>query len=105
MQKGFIVFKQLVLPVLLALMLSAVFRSVYMTNGTCDYFLAWILIGFPFGIRKMWFWLAPSRFDLGATIGIVFLNVLVGGLIGGLILIWQIIKGLCCTAMIFLRRT
>lgn len=88
------VFKQLLLPILLAAMLAILFKSVYIQDGVCNYFLAWILIGFPFGIRKMFLWLIPSKFDLGGTVGVLVLNVIIGGIIGGFVLIAEIISGL-----------
>ena len=44
----------------------------------------------PFGIRRMFVWLIPRGFDLSGTVGVVALNFIVGGLIGGVILIWRL---------------
>lgn len=104
MNKVQMIIRQLVLPLTVAALMATLFRTVYMDGETCNYLLAWILIGFPFGIGKMCLWLVPSRYDLAGTIAIVFLNVLVGGIIGGFVLIWQILKGLGCIVSIILRR-
>jgi hypothetical protein len=104
MNKVEMIFRQLVLSLTVAVLMATLFRTIYMDGETCNYFLAWILIGFPFGIGKMCLWLVPTHYDLAGTIGIVFLNVLVGGMIGGLVLIWQILKGLSCIVSIILRR-
>jgi hypothetical protein len=104
MKKGIEIFRQLVLPVATAFLLALLFRPAYMKDGTCDYLLAWILIGFPFGIRRMFLVLLPSNFDLAGTVGICFLNVMVGGIIGGFALMLQVLKGLVVTVKILLRR-
>ena len=41
--------KEVLLPLLLALCLAALFNPVYMKDGVCDYFLLWLCVGFPFG--------------------------------------------------------
>lgn len=87
------VFEQLILPVLFATIFAMLFKPIYIQDGVINYFLAWILIGFPFGIRKMFFILIPSKYDLGGTIGVMVLNIIVGGIIGGFVLIADIILG------------
>lgn len=94
MSKCFIVMRELVLPVGMALVLAFVFQPVYIKDGSVDYFLMWILLGFPFGIRRMWLWLIPRNYGLAGTVGVFTLNIIVGGIIGGFALILQIIKGL-----------
>ena len=42
----------------------------------------------PFGIGKM-FTLIPIGFGISGTVGVVALNLVLGGLIGGVILIWK----------------
>ena len=44
--------KEVLLPLLIALCLAAFFKPVYMADGVCDYFLMWLCVGFPFGIRR-----------------------------------------------------
>lgn len=46
-----------------------------------NFFLFWVIVGFPFGIRRMWFWLLPKNFDIAGSIGILALDCIVGGLI------------------------
>lgn len=45
----------------------------------------------PFGIGKM-FTLIPIGFGISGTVGVVALNIVLGGLIGGVILISMFIK-------------
>ena len=60
-------------------------------KGEFDLFLYWILAGFPFGMRKMCLWLIPRNFGIGGSMGILALNGIIGGLIGGMVLIFKII--------------
>ena len=56
-----------------------------------DYFLYWILVGCPYGIRKMCMFLVPKNFGIAGSMGILALNCIVGGLIGGIIVLVRII--------------
>ena len=56
-----------------------------------DYFLYWILVGCPYGIRKMCMFLVPTNFGIAGSMGILALNCIVGGLIGGIIVLVRII--------------
>lgn len=94
MRKCVAVLRELVLPIGLAVFLGFVFRPVYFKDGNMDYFLMWILIGFPYGIRRMWLWLIPQNYGLAGTLGIIALNVIVGGIIGGFAILFQIVRGL-----------
>lgn len=57
-----------------------------------DWFLYWILAGCPFGIRRMCLWLIPKNFGISGSIGVLALNCIAGGLIGGIVLIFKIIS-------------
>ena len=81
--------KKAVLPIVIALLLFSIFSRIFTENGARDYFLIWLACGVPFGIGKM-FTLIPIGFDIAGTVGIVALNVILGGLIGGVILIWRL---------------
>ena len=89
--------KEVLLPLLIALCLAAFFKPVYMTDGVSDYFLMWLCVGFPFGIRKMSLWLIPSGFGISGTVGVFALNIILGGLIGGLALIIGLLLGVVHT--------
>ena len=56
-----------------------------------DWFLYWIIAGCPFGIRRMCLWLIPKNFSISGSIGVLALNCIIGGLIGGVVLIFKII--------------
>ncbi len=52
-----------------------------------DYFLYWIMVGCPYGIRKMCMFLIPKNFGIAGSMGVFALNCIIGGLIGGIIVI------------------
>ena len=57
-----------------------------------DLFLYWILAGFPFGMRRICLWLIPKNFGIGGSLGVLALNCIIGGLVGGMVLIFKIIS-------------
>mgnify|MGYP001207764615 FL=1 len=81
--------KKTVIPVVVALFLFSMFSRIFIENGVPDYFLIWLACGVPFGIGKM-FTLIPIGFGISGTVGVVALNLVLGGLIGGVILIWKL---------------
>ena len=83
--------KRVVIPVVSALFLAALFRPLCMENGECNYLNLWWAMGIPFGIHRMIFWVIPKNYDLGGTMAILFLNLLVGGVIGGIVLVWRLL--------------
>ena len=84
--------KHTVLTLVIALFLFLIFKSVFTKNGETEYFYVWLCCGIPFGIRRMFVWLVPHGYDLGGTVGIIAVNFIIGGLIGGVILT----SGGCC---------
>ena len=89
--------KEVMLPLAIALCLAAFFKPIYMIDGICDFFLMWLLIGCPFGIRRMSLWLVPRGFGIAGTVGVLAVNIIVGGLIGGLALIIGLMLGIVHT--------
>lgn len=59
-----------------------------------DYFLFWILVGFPFGIKRMWMWLIPRNYGIAGSLGVIALDCIVGGIIGGFVAIITVIKAM-----------
>ena len=57
-----------------------------------DFFLFWILVGFPFGIRRMWLWLIPRNYGIAGSLGVVALDCIAGGIIGGFVVIIAFVK-------------
>ena len=84
-------FKKTVLTVVIAYLLFTWGKILFSKDGQPDYFLIWIFCGIPFGIRRMWVWVVPFGHDLAATAGIIALDFIVGGLIGGVVLVWRLL--------------
>lgn len=97
--------KKVVLPVLLIAVLLLLFVPICKAKGEMDYFLLWILVGCPFGIGKMFAWLVPSNFDLGASVGIIAVNFIIGGLIGGVVAVYRLIYAAFYTVKTILALT
>ena len=55
-----------------------------------DLCLFWILVGFPFGIRKMCMVLIQKNFGIAGSMGVLALNAVVGSLISGEVLIIKV---------------
>lgn len=81
--------KKAVLPVVVALFLYSIFSRIFVEDGVKDFFLIWLACGVPFGIGKM-FTLIPIGFGISGTVGVFALNLVLGGLVGGVILIWKL---------------
>ena len=69
-----------------------------------DFFLFWILVGFPFGIRRMWLWLIPRNYGIAGSLGVIALDCIVGGIIGGFMAIVAAIKAVATTVQVITGR-
>lgn len=87
--EGFL--KKVVVPVVAAVFLAALFYPLCVENVVCDYLKLWVLMGIPFGVHRMFVWIIPKGFDLGGTTGVLVMNLLVGGVIGGMIMAWRLV--------------
>jgi len=56
-----------------------------------QYFVYWIIVGFPFGFRKLSMILVPKGFGLAGELGVFALDAIVAGLIGGIYLIKKVV--------------
>lgn len=60
-----------------------------------NYFLAWVILGFPFGVRHMWLWLVPTGGgSIAGSAALLVFDVIAGGLIGGAAFIVMMVKGI-----------
>ena len=86
--------KKALVPVASALFLAALLRPLCMVGGECDYLKLWFCMGIPFGIHRMFAWIIPKGYDIGGTMGILAINLLIGGVIGGSVLLWRLAMAL-----------
>lgn len=56
-----------------------------------QYFIYWIIMGFPFGFQKLRMLLIPKGFGIAGEIGVFALDAIVAGLIGGIFLAKKIV--------------
>ena len=71
-----------------------------MVDGEWNYLKLWFLSGIPFGIQRMSLWVIPKGYDIGGSMGVLALNLLVGSVIGGIVLMWRLLM-----AVIYLVKT
>jgi hypothetical protein len=83
---------KIILPALGILLWLAICYPISKRPEGFNYFLFWILAGFPFGIRFMCLKLVPKGYGLTGAVGVFALNAVIGGLIGGAMLMTAIVK-------------
>lgn len=84
-------FRKSVVPVAGAALLVCIFKSACIKDGTVDYLRLWILCGLPFGLHRMRRWIVPGNGSMGGGVALFALNFIIGGVIGGFVLAWQLI--------------
>ena len=67
------------------------FLPLCMKDRSIDYFLLWIIMGFPYGISKLKILIIPKSYGFSGTIGFVVFICIISGIIGGLIWIYKLI--------------
>ena len=88
---GLVCFAKVIFPMFLAWFLYVMFKPVFINDGVTDYFKVWLACGVPFGIWRLRVWLIPRGFDIGGTVGVWALNIIIGGLIGGVVVVWRLL--------------
>lgn len=83
-----------IFPVIAVGVCIGLFYPLCVENGVCDYWKLFILAGIPFGVHRMYFWLIPKGFDLGGTVGMFVINLLIGGVIGSAVLLWRLLTAI-----------
>ena len=83
---------KIILPLIAIGLWIAVCIPIATRTDGFNYFFFWILAGFPFGIKTMSLKLAPKGYGLTGMVGIFALNMVIGCLIGGAMLMTAIIK-------------
>ena len=84
-------FKKAVLPVAIAGLLYCIFKSACIRNGELDLLWLWILCGLPCVIQRMGVGFVPGGDSLGAGAALFVLNFVIGGIIGGVFLVWRLL--------------
>lgn len=80
-----------VIPAVAFIVLWVIFKPVFIVDGGIDLFRLWIVFGLPFGIARLCIWFLPRHTDIGSTVDILALNILLASVIGGFIAIYSIV--------------
>ena len=83
---------KIILPTIFIFLWLAVCYPICNRPEGFNYFMFWIIAGMPFGIRFMCLKLIPKGYGLTGTIGVFALNAVIGGLIGGAMMMFAIVK-------------
>lgn len=57
-----------------------------------EWWKIWMVVGMPFGIHRMCIWLLPKNLDIGGTVGVWAMNLIVGCLIGEIVVVCYILR-------------
>ena len=93
-----------ILPALGILLWLAICYPVSQKPEGFNYLTFWIIAGIPFGIRFMFLKLFPKGYGISGTVGIFALNVMIGGLIGGIMLLARVVRIVVDTVKIILGK-
>lgn len=79
-------------------------KTIMGVTGNTDLFMFLFLAGLPFGIHKMCIILIPRGYDVGGTVGMIALSVIVGGLLGSLMIPYYIVRAIYVTIRYIVKR-
>ena len=97
-----IFFKEIFIPLIaIVVMLCFAYPICNKAEGI-DYFLLWLIVGFPFGIRRMMIWIIPHNYGISGSIGIIGLDCIIGGIIGGFVVIFMIGRSIAALVRIII---
>ena len=99
------ILKKIVFPIVSAGIMLLLFLPVCKTEGNVDYFLLWILVGIPYGVHRMCVWLIPKNYGISGGIGVLAFDFIIGGMIGGIILIFKLIKAIATLVHIIVNES
>ena len=98
------VIKKSILPLVFMVFWFWMTKTIMKVSGQTDWFW-WIFIaGLPFGIHKMCIILIPRGYDVGGTVGMIALSVIVGGLLGSLMIPYYIVRAVYVTIRYIVKR-
>ena len=67
-------------------------KTIMGVTGNTDLFMFLFLAGLPFGIHKMCIILIPKGYDVGGTVGVIALSVILGALFGCLLIPYYMVR-------------
>lgn len=78
--------KHVAAPIGTTIFLLALFQPLCTQNGECNYLMLWFLTGIPTGLQHLFLLVIPKGYDTGGAMAVLFLNLLMAGVIGGVLL-------------------
>lgn len=79
-------------------------KTIMEVSGATDLFMFLFLAGLPFGIHKMCIILIPKGYDVGGTLGMIALSVIIGALFGSLMILFYIVRAVYVLIRYALRK-
>ena len=98
------VIKKALLPLAAMVFWLWMVKTIMGVTGNTDLFMFLFLAGLPFGIHKMCIILIPRGYDVGGTVGIIALSVIVGGLLGSLMIPYYVVRAFYVTIRYIVKR-
>jgi hypothetical protein len=86
------VMKKAILPLAAMTFWCWLVNTIMKVSGYHEPIIFMVLSGLPFGVRKMYFLLVPRGLDIGGTVGMVALSVIVGGVMGFIMIPYYMIR-------------
>lgn len=83
--------KYVAAPIVSMIFLMALFRPLCIHNGECNYLMLWLFMGIPIGFHRLFIWIIPKGYDFVGIMGILLLNLLIAGVVGGVILTYRLL--------------
>ena len=98
------VIKKALIPMISMVFWLWMVKTIMGVAGNTDLFMFLFLAGLPFGIHKMFIILIPQGYDVGGTIGMIALSVIVGGLLGSLMIPYYVVRAFYVTIRYIVKR-
>lgn len=98
------VIKKALLPLAAMTLWVWMIKTILELSGATDPFMFLLLAGLPFGIHKMCIILIPKGYDIGGTVGMIALSVIIGALFGCLMIPFYIGRAIYVTIRYILRK-
>ena len=98
------VIKKALIPMISMVFWLWMVKTIMGVAGNTDLFMFLFLAGLPFGIHKMCIILIPKGYDVGGTIGMIALSVIVGGLLGSLMIPYYVVRAFYVTIRYIVKR-
>ena len=86
--------RKAIIPVISMIFWYYMVQTIMDVMGITELFYFLILMGLPFGIRKMFLLIIPMNMDLGATIGMMTLGLLLSAFVGVVFIPFYIIRAM-----------